>query len=90
MIIAARDPASAAEAARPLGASHVQLDVRDPDSIRAAVEACGDIDVLVNNAGVLRAGQLLDNPTGFAESLAVMVEVPGAGGGHCGLAGHPA
>lgn len=28
------------------------LDVTDPDSIRAAVEAAGDIDVLVNNAGI--------------------------------------
>jgi NAD(P)-dependent dehydrogenase (short-subunit alcohol dehydrogenase family) len=76
VIIAARDPASGAEAARSLGARHVQLDVRDPDSITAAVAACGDVDVLVNNAGVLRPGRLLDNPTGFAESLAVMVEGP--------------
>ncbi|MHA7970302.1 SDR family oxidoreductase [Rhizobium sp. CAU 1783] len=28
------------------------LDIRDPDSIRAVVEACGPIDVLVNNAGI--------------------------------------
>jgi NAD(P)-dependent dehydrogenase (short-subunit alcohol dehydrogenase family) len=28
------------------------LDVTDPDSIRAAVEAAGDVDVLVNNAGI--------------------------------------
>lgn len=28
------------------------LDVTDPDSIRTAVEAAGDIDVLVNNAGI--------------------------------------
>jgi NAD(P)-dependent dehydrogenase (short-subunit alcohol dehydrogenase family) len=28
------------------------LDVTDPDSIRAAVEAAGPIDVLVNNAGI--------------------------------------
>jgi NAD(P)-dependent dehydrogenase (short-subunit alcohol dehydrogenase family) len=76
VIIAARDPAAAAEVARPLGARHVQLDVRDPESITAAVQACGDVDVLVNNAGVLHAGRLLDNPAGFAESLAVMVEGP--------------
>ena len=28
------------------------LDVTDPDSIAAAVEAAGEIDVLVNNAGI--------------------------------------
>jgi NAD(P)-dependent dehydrogenase (short-subunit alcohol dehydrogenase family) len=32
--------------------------------------------VLGNNAGVLRPGRLLDNPMGFAESLAVMVQGP--------------
>src|SRR6187455_3428474 len=30
----------------------VALDVTRPDSIAAAVEACGPIDVLVNNAGI--------------------------------------
>lgn len=30
----------------------VQLDVTDPDSIAAAIEASGPIDVLVNNAGI--------------------------------------
>ena len=76
VIIAARDPATAAEVARPMGAGHVQLDVRDPESISAAVQACGAVDVLVNNAGVMPGGPLLDNPTGFAESLAVMVAGP--------------
>jgi NAD(P)-dependent dehydrogenase (short-subunit alcohol dehydrogenase family) len=76
VVIGARDPAAAAGAARPLRARHVQLDVRDPESIAAAVQACGDVDVLVNNAGILRCGRLLDNPTGFAESMAVMVEGP--------------
>jgi len=76
VVIAARDPAAAAAAARPLGARHVQLDVGDARSIESAVQACGDVDVLVNNAGVLRPGRLLDNPEGFAESLAVMVHGP--------------
>jgi NAD(P)-dependent dehydrogenase (short-subunit alcohol dehydrogenase family) len=76
VIMAARDSSAAAEAARPLRARHVQLDVRDPESIASAAAACGAVDVLVNNAGVLRPGRLLDNPMGFAESLAVMVQGP--------------
>ncbi len=76
VIVAARDPAAASAVARPLGARHVQLDVRDRGSIAAALAECGDVDVLVNNAGILRPGRLLDNATGFAESLAVMVQGP--------------
>ncbi len=36
------------------------LDVTNPDTIRAAAEAAGDVTVLVNNAGVLTPGGLLD------------------------------
>jgi hypothetical protein len=38
----------------------VSLDVRDPASIRAALEGAGDIDVLINNAGVGVPGPVLD------------------------------
>jgi hypothetical protein len=38
----------------------VSLDVRDPASIRAAIEGAGDIDVLINNAGVGVPGPVLD------------------------------
>lgn len=59
VILAARDPAKAAEAARTLGGSvePLALDVTDDASIAAAVAAVqqkhGRLDVLVNNAGVL-------------------------------------
>lgn len=36
------------------GASPQQLDVRDSSSVRAAFQAIGELDVLVNNAGVTR------------------------------------
>jgi 3-oxoacyl-[acyl-carrier protein] reductase len=36
----------------------VQADVSDPESAKALVEAAGDIDLLVNNAGLTRDGVL--------------------------------
>lgn len=59
VVVAARDESDGAEAARQIGggASSVQLDVTDPDSVRAAAawveEHHGGLDILVNNAGVL-------------------------------------
>ena len=47
-----RDPASG-DAARALGAHVVQLDVTDQASVDAALAALPELDVLVNNAGIL-------------------------------------
>ncbi len=41
------------DAARKLGAHTVQIDVTDEASIRAAIARLPDLDVLVNNAGIL-------------------------------------
>jgi 3-oxoacyl-[acyl-carrier protein] reductase len=40
----------------------VQADVSDPDQARALVEEAGDLDLLVNNAGVTRDGLLARMP----------------------------
>ncbi|MFE6285787.1 SDR family NAD(P)-dependent oxidoreductase [Streptomyces sp. NPDC057877] len=52
--------------AEEIGALYVHLDVADEDDWRAAVrrarDAYGRIDGLVNNAGVLRFGTLVDTP----------------------------
>lgn len=42
----------------------LQLDVTDPSSIRAAAAAAGDVNVLVNNAGITGASSLLNSPIG--------------------------
>jgi 3-oxoacyl-[acyl-carrier protein] reductase len=44
------------------GGRAVQADVSDPDSARRLVEEAGDIDVLVNNAGLTRDGLLARMP----------------------------
>ena len=48
----------AAEVAGELGARAVQADVSDPEDAKRLVEDAGDVDVLVNNAGVTRDGLL--------------------------------
>ncbi|WP_429566268.1 SDR family oxidoreductase [Paraburkholderia sp. JPY419] len=44
-----RNPAAVAHAA----ISPVRLDVTDTDSVARAVEKCGDVDLVINNAGIL-------------------------------------
>lgn len=52
---AARDPASVTLA----GVVPVTLDVTDAAQIEAAVRACGDVTLLINNAGISRRSSLL-------------------------------
>ena len=42
----------------------LQLDITDAGSIQRAVAAAPDVDVLINNAGVLTFGSVLDQPVG--------------------------
>jgi len=48
----------AEELAAAIGGRAVQADVSDPDEAKRLVDAAGDIDVLVNNAGLTRDGLL--------------------------------
>ena len=52
---AARDPASVTLA----GVIPIKLDVTNPDDITAAVRQCGDVTLLINNAGVAATGGFL-------------------------------
>jgi NAD(P)-dependent dehydrogenase (short-subunit alcohol dehydrogenase family) len=51
-----RDPASF----NVPGAVPVRLDVTDPAQVAAAAEACGDVDLLINNAGIAHMFDYLD------------------------------
>jgi NAD(P)-dependent dehydrogenase (short-subunit alcohol dehydrogenase family) len=65
-----RDLANA-EAARALGAHPVQLDVTDQASVEAALSSLPELDVLVNNAGILGTSFGVDdlNPEVMQEVL---------------------
>jgi NAD(P)-dependent dehydrogenase (short-subunit alcohol dehydrogenase family) len=57
----------AASAARP-GIEHRVLDVRDGDAVRSLVHSLGELDVVVNCAGVIRRGQEHE-PEAFAQTV---------------------
>jgi 3-oxoacyl-[acyl-carrier protein] reductase len=52
----------AEETAREAGGRAIQADVADPDEARRLVEEAGELDLLVNNAGVTRDGLLARMP----------------------------
>ena len=59
LVLGHRSGAEEAEAlAAELGARTVQADVSSPEEARRLVEEAGDVDVLVNNAGLTRDGLL--------------------------------
>jgi len=53
-----RDPA--AEESR--GAVPVKLDITSPDEVARAAARCADVDILINNAGIMRFAPLLGAP----------------------------
>src|SRR5205814_2949483 len=52
----------AEETAREAGGRAIQADVADPDDARRLVEEAGELDLLVNNAGLTRDGLLARMP----------------------------
>ncbi len=77
------DAAAAAEAARAIGPQHLGLacDVRDEAACKSTVQrvldACGRIDILINNAGVSQSHRLMDS-TQADYDLVMDVSVRGA------------
>ena len=41
------------------GVEHIRLDITDPSQVRAAAEAAGDVQVLINNAGISTGTSLI-------------------------------
>lgn len=63
---AARDPATVTLP----GVIPVQLDVTNPAQIAAAVAACPDVTLLVNNSGISRGSSFLGSPDAMAAARA--------------------
>ncbi len=76
VIIGSRSLTAGEKAAKSIGASAVELDVTQPDSIKAAVEQMGQIDILINNAGTLGSGDVLRDPVEFNTAMTTMVHGP--------------
>ncbi|MEM6987864.1 MAG: SDR family NAD(P)-dependent oxidoreductase, partial [Pseudomonadota bacterium] len=76
VIVGARNLSDGHAAAKAIGAQAVELDVSSVPSIDAALASLGDVGILVNNAGLMGGGGVLDDPDDFAQSMAVMVEGP--------------
>ena len=71
VVIGDRDFEVAAAAAAEIGhgVSALPLDVADAESWRAFVEQAGPLDVLVNNAGVMPVGPILEEPDSVTRTI---------------------
>ncbi|MEP3347867.1 MAG: SDR family NAD(P)-dependent oxidoreductase [Litoreibacter sp.] len=76
VVIGARDAKGGRQVADELGVDFKHLDLNDTASINAAKVWLPDVDVLVNNAGILEEVALLDEGTNFARSLQIMLNAP--------------
>ena len=63
--LVARDAERLNGVCKELGAKALPFDLSRPENIGALVEACGDVEILVNNAGGIPRGTLeeIDGPT---------------------------
>jgi len=76
VVIGVRDLEAGRAVAEEIGAQAVRIDVARIDSLGAAVDKIGGVDVLVNNAGVVIDTNMLEDPGGVQMSLDVMVRGP--------------
>ena len=66
---AARNPAAVTEP----GVSPIALDITDPERVARVANECGDVSLLVNNAGVMKASPFIGAPSLDAARLEMEV-----------------
>ncbi len=76
VLIGSRNLEAGESAAVKVGATALHVDVASRESVSQAVKAAGPVDVLVNNAGILGSGGVLNDPEDFEQSMKVMVYGP--------------
>ncbi len=76
VVIGARDAQAGAAAAAAIGCASVHLDLEVQDSFAPAVAEAGDIDILINNAGILIEDSMITHPDGLRRSIQVMFHAP--------------
>lgn len=76
VLLGSRDLAEGQKVSAVIGATALELDVADPQSIQRAVSHSGPVDILVNNAGILGSGDVLNDPEDYVASMSVMVHGP--------------
>lgn len=76
VLIAGRNKSAISQAAKQLRATPLLMDMADPASIEATASAAGNIDILINNAGILGSGSVLDSISEWQQSMATMVDGP--------------
>ena len=76
VVIGARAAQAGASVAQTLGCASVHLDLEAPDTFAPAIAAAGDIDILINNAGILIEDSMITHPEGLRRSMQVMFHAP--------------
>jgi short-subunit dehydrogenase len=69
VVVGDRDHEAAEKAAADLGVEVLPLDVADPDSWRGFGASAGPLDVLVNNAGIMPVGEIVDEPDAVTRAI---------------------
>ena len=76
VVIGVRDLEAGRAVAEEIGAQAFRMDLARTDSLGAAVDKIGGVDVLVNNAGVLIDTSMIEDSGGFHMSIDVMLRGP--------------
>ncbi len=76
VVIGVRDAQAGAAVAAALGCDWVHLDLEQPETFVPAITAAGEIDILINNAGILIEDSMITHPDGLRRSMQVMFHAP--------------